>query len=60
MDPPDRVMRAVAPHEPDDLDIRMAREQPDQLATDVAGRPDDAHFDPPRTAPRIHPAPIAR
>ena len=37
----DRVVVAAAPDEPDDLDIRVPREQADQLAADVPGRPDD-------------------
>ena len=37
---------AVAAVEADDLDRRMAAEDPDQLAAAVAGRPDDRDPDP--------------
>ena len=36
------------PGEPDDLDVRVAGEQPDQLGADVAGRADDPDPDPAR------------
>ena len=38
----------LAPHEPDDGDVRVAGEQPHQLRADVSGRPDDR--DPDRIA----------
>ncbi len=59
MDPADRVVVAAAAGEPDELDVRVAREQPDQLGADVPGRPDDADPDAPGTAGRIHAPPGA-
>ena len=38
----DRVVLPVAPGEPDDVDVGMAGQQPDQLRADVPGGPDDA------------------
>ena len=51
----DRIVVAVAAGEPDDVDVRMARQQPDQLGADVAGRADDADADPARPAVRATP-----
>ena len=50
----DRVVLAVAAGESDDLDVRMARQQPDELGTDVPGGTDDADADPSRPAVRAH------
>ncbi len=41
VDAVDRVPIATTPNEPDQLDIRMPRQQPDQLSADVAGSTDD-------------------
>ena len=41
----DRLVLAVAAGEPDDLDVRMPAQQPDQLAAAVAGRADDPDTD---------------
>ncbi len=41
VDAGDRIAVAAAAHEPDQLDIRMSRQEPNQLATDISGRPDD-------------------
>ena len=60
MDPPDRVVVALAPDQPDQLDIRVPGEDPDQLATDISGRPDDPDADPTRTASGSSPRLIAR
>ncbi len=49
----DRLVLAVATREPDDLDVRMARQQPDELRADVPGRPDDADTDAPRAVPAV-------
>ena len=46
----DRIVIAFPADEPDQLDIRVARQQSDQLATDVPGRPDDPDPDAPRAA----------
>jgi hypothetical protein len=43
--PADRVVVAAARCEPDDLDERVASEEPDQLRADVAGRADDPDAD---------------
>jgi len=50
MDGPDRVIVPVPSNEPDELDIRMAREKPNQLATDVPRRSDDPDPEPTRPA----------
>ena len=42
----DRVVVAAARREPDDLDVRVASEEADQLGADVAGRADDPDADP--------------
>ena len=52
----DRVVLAVAAGEADDLDVRMAGQQPDQLGADVPGRTDDADADPSRPAVGAHAA----
>ncbi len=46
----DRIVLAVTAGQPDDLDVRMARQQPDELAAGVPGRADDADPDPSRPA----------
>src|SRR3954447_21527764 len=38
----DRLVLPVAAGQTDDVDVRMARQDPDQLGADVAGRADDA------------------
>ena len=43
--PADRIAVPVAALQADELDVRVAREQPDQLRADVAGRADDADAD---------------
>jgi hypothetical protein len=50
----DRVVLAVAAGESDDLDVWMARQQPDELGTDVPGGTDDADADPARPTVRAH------
>ncbi len=45
--PPIGSWSRSAPDEADDLDVRVAGQQPDQLATDIAGRPDDPDPQPP-------------
>ena len=42
----DRFGFAGAALEPDDLDVGVARQEPDELRADVAGGPDDADPDP--------------
>ena len=49
----DGIVVALAADEPDQFDIRMAGEQPDQLATDIPGRPDDPDPDAARPAGRV-------
>ena len=56
VDAVDRVVVAATPDEPDQLDVRVPRQQPDQLTADIAGRPDDPDPDPPRATGRIHAA----
>ena len=46
----DRLVVAVATGEPDDLDVRVARQEADELRADVAGRADDPDADPSRAA----------
>ena len=46
----DRVVVTVAPGQADDRDVRVARQQADELAARVAGRPDDPDPDPARAA----------
>ena len=53
VDPADRVVVAAAADEPDELDVRVSRQQPDQLGADIAGRPDDPDPDPARPARRV-------
>ena len=48
------------PTRPDDLDVRVPRQQPDQLATDIARRPDDPDPQPARAALGVDPALGAR
>ena len=49
----DRIVVAVAAGQADDRDVRMAGQEPDQLAAGVARGADDPDPDPPRTASRI-------
>ena len=42
----DRLVVAAASRQADDLDVGMARQEPDQLRADVAGRADDPDADP--------------
>ena len=44
--PADRLVAAAATHQPHDLDVRMARQQADELGADVAGGTDDGDPDP--------------
>ena len=46
MRPADWVVVAAASGEPDDLDERVAGEEPDELRTDIAGGADDPDADP--------------
>ena len=52
VDAAERVVVAVAALEADEVDVRVAREEPDELGADVAGRPDDADADATRPAGR--------
>ena len=47
MDAADRVAAPFAAGQPGELDGRMARQEADELAADVAGRTDDADADRP-------------
>ena len=57
MDAGDRIVVAAPPDEPDQLDVRMPREQPNELATDIAGRPDDPDPDHARIVCRLRDSP---
>ena len=53
VDAAERVAVAVAALEPDDRDVRVPRQEPDQLGADVAGRADDPDADAARAAGRV-------
>ncbi len=50
VDAGDGVVVALATLEADEVDVRVPREEADELRADVAGRPDDADPDPTRAA----------
>jgi hypothetical protein len=60
MDRADRVIVALAAVQPDELDIRMARQEADQLTPDISGRADDPDPDASRSAVRVDAALIPR
>jgi hypothetical protein len=49
----DGIVVAVATGETDEIDVRMAGQQADELRADVAGRADDPDPDTPRSAVRL-------
>ena len=50
-----RVVIAAAPTEPDELHVRMPREQSDELRAAVPGGANDPHLDPAWPAGRVEP-----
>ncbi len=52
----DRIVVTVATGESDEVDVRVASQQPDQLCADVPGRADDPDPQPTRAAVRVDPA----
>ena len=56
VDTGDRVVITAAPHEADQLHVRVAGQQADQLGTDIAGRPDDPDPDTTWAPSRVQPA----
>src|SRR5690242_9066424 len=56
MDGDDRVVVAPATGQPDELDIRVPRQEADELGADISGRADDPDPDAARAAARVDPA----